>query len=126
MNYGLTFQARGDYRTAVSYFERALAPCPNCWPLEANLRIATGGLHRDHAAERRFQCATLLAPDLDDPYIYDAGWLLDLPRQYYQAGRYPDSIAAARQALLLRPDDAGAPQEITAASLAFPMSRKRP
>jgi len=31
MNYGLTFQARADYATAVSYFERALAWCPSYW-----------------------------------------------------------------------------------------------
>ena len=124
MNYGLTFQSRGDYVTALAYFERALVYCPNYWPLEVNLGIANGGLDRGRTAERHFQRALLLAPDLQDPYFYYARWLLDRSRRYYQAGRYADSIAAARQALLLRPDDLEAHNNITAASLAWVVSRK--
>ena len=125
MNYGLTFQSRGDYVTALQYFERAQVYCPNYWPLEVNLGIANGGLGRDRTAERHFQRALLLAPNLDDPYFYYARWLLGLSRQYYQAGRYGDSIAAAQQALLLRPDDPEAHNNITAASMAWVVSQKQ-
>ncbi len=209
MNYGLIFMERGDYTTALSYFDRALAFTPNYWSLEVNLAIANGGLNADAEAERHFERAMMLAPGLADPLFYYARWLstkgrgaeaiirlemavrinrlnfdarhllmqlyagkrdvpalerlaqetlqlapddeiakrilansgnpeqaamaaivpvvgkptpetfLDLSLREYQAGRFEESIAAAKKALELRPDYAEAYNNISAASNAM-------
>jgi tetratricopeptide (TPR) repeat protein len=75
MNYGITFLARGDYVTAISYFKRTQALMPNYYSAELNLGIAYGGLGRDEECVQQFDRAIALAPNLAEPYFYYARWL---------------------------------------------------
>jgi len=72
MNYGLTFQARADYATAVSYFERALAWCPSYWRwwfVESRMGAST-----DAEAPPRFP-SPLIKPDARVSRIRLSDWL---------------------------------------------------
>jgi tetratricopeptide (TPR) repeat protein len=117
MNYGLTQMNKGDYRTALAYFQRALVFTPAYPLLEVNLGIANQGLGRASDAEQHFARAILLAPD--DPqvrfYTGRAECYLSLSLLYHQAGQYWQSIGAAREALRLKPDYAEAYNNIAAA-----------
>jgi Tfp pilus assembly protein PilF len=75
MNYGITFIARGDYPTGLSYLQRAQALMPDYYSAELNLGIAYGGLGRDEEAERQFERAVALAPNLAEPHFYYGRWL---------------------------------------------------
>jgi len=75
MNFGLTQMEKGDYATAISYFEKATVYTPNYSLLEINLGIADSGLGRDSDAEKHFQRALALAPQDSQSYFYYAQWL---------------------------------------------------
>jgi tetratricopeptide (TPR) repeat protein len=94
MNYGLIFMARGDYRAALRYFERAKAYTPNYWSLEVNTGIALGGLGDRAAAEPHFQRAIALAPGTGEPEFYYGRWLRS-------AGRDEESAAHLQAAIRL-------------------------
>jgi tetratricopeptide (TPR) repeat protein len=94
MNYGLIFMARGDYATALSYYQRALAYTPNYWSLEVNMATALGGVHSDAEAERHFRRALALAPGVADPYFYFGRWLKSV-------GRLDESAAQLETAVRL-------------------------
>jgi tetratricopeptide (TPR) repeat protein len=93
MNYGLIFMERGDYATALSYYDRALAFTPNYWSLEINLGIANGGLHRTVDAERHFLRAIELAPNMADPYFFYSRWLASVGRTAESAPRLEKALA---------------------------------
>src|SRR5581483_6165840 len=80
MNYGLTRMAAGDYATALTYFERALAFTPNYSLLHINLGIAYGGVGRLVDAEREFTTAIRLAPDDWRSHLYYGRWLRQIRR----------------------------------------------
>src|SRR5262249_23739679 len=69
------FMQRGDYKTAISYFERALPLTPNYWTLETNLGVAYAGVRMDGEAERHFLRASALAPQMSDPHFFYGRWL---------------------------------------------------
>ena len=92
MNYGLIFMARGDYQTALDYFQRALPLTPNYSALEINLGVALGALHRDQEAGQHFERAIQLAPGDADPYFFAARWLSGV-------GRVADSVSLLERAL---------------------------
>jgi Flp pilus assembly protein TadD len=94
MNYGLIFLGRGDYQTALDYFQRALPLTPNYSSLEINLGIALGGLHRDQEAGQHFQRAIQLAPGDADPYFFTARWLAG-------AGRVAESVPLLERAVAI-------------------------
>jgi tetratricopeptide (TPR) repeat protein len=94
MNYGLIFMARGDYPSALSYFERAVPYTPNYWALEDNLGIALGALRRGTEAEQHFRRAIDLAPGVADPYFFYGRWL-------QSAGRIGESAAELELAVRL-------------------------
>jgi len=75
MNYGLTQMNKGDYATALNYFERALAFTPNYPTLEINLGIANGQLGEDREAEAHFQRAISLNSGDAQTHYYYARWL---------------------------------------------------
>jgi tetratricopeptide (TPR) repeat protein len=75
LTYGGTFLERGDYTTALSYYDRAAAIIPYHWVLAANTGMAYAGLGRDAEAERYFQRAIALAPAEADPYFFYGRWL---------------------------------------------------
>lgn len=80
MNYALSFLTRREYITAISYLERAEQLDPTYGPVEAHLGVALGGLERNDEAERHFQRALELAPNLAEPHIFYGRWLLEKDR----------------------------------------------
>jgi Tfp pilus assembly protein PilF len=101
MNYGLTRMEKGDYRGALDYFTRALIYTPNYYPLEINLGIANGGLKQDNDAERHFQRAISLAPNLSNGYFFYGRWLSE-------RNRLPEATAQLERAVSLNSDDLNA------------------
>jgi tetratricopeptide (TPR) repeat protein len=75
MNYGITFMARGDYTSGLTYLKRAKELMPNYYSAELNLGIAYGGLGRDEEAAKQFQRAVALAPQQAEPHFYYGRWL---------------------------------------------------
>jgi tetratricopeptide (TPR) repeat protein len=62
MNYGNTLMAKGDYKSALDYFHRALAVAPQYSVLLINLAIAEDATKQSAAAEQHFKDALRLAP----------------------------------------------------------------
>jgi Tfp pilus assembly protein PilF len=96
MNYGLSFLTRREYITAISYLERAEQLDPTYGPVEANLGVALGGLERNDEAERHFQRALDLAPNMAEPHIFYGRWL-------YEKDRLAESQAQLEAAVRANP-----------------------
>jgi len=92
MNYGLTQMEKGDYKTALDYFERAQVYTPAYSLLEINLGIANGGLGRDAQAEQHFRRAMALAPNRAESHYFYGRWLKD-------KGRVSEGIAQLEAAV---------------------------
>jgi Flp pilus assembly protein TadD len=92
MNYGLIFMQRGDYKTAITYFERALPLTPNYWTLETNLGVAYAGVRIDGEAERHFLRASALAPEMSDPHFFYGRWLDAIGRTAEAAGQLETAV----------------------------------
>jgi Tfp pilus assembly protein PilF len=75
MNYGLALMGKGEFTTALSYFNRAAALAPDYSLLEINLGNVNGALHRDVEAERHYRRAIQLDPRQAEPYFNYARWL---------------------------------------------------
>src|SRR5437868_8136004 len=75
MNYGLTRMEKGDFATAIGFFERALAFTPAYSLLHINLGIAYGGAGRPLDAQREFRTAISLAPDDYRSHFFYGRWL---------------------------------------------------
>jgi tetratricopeptide (TPR) repeat protein len=97
MNYGLTQMAKGDYRAALDYFERAAVFNPAYAFLEINRGIANGGLNQDAAAERHFQQAIALAPNSAESFYFYGRWLR-------QENRLNEAITALERAVQANAD----------------------
>jgi protein O-mannosyl-transferase len=98
MNYGLTRMEKGDYPTAIAYFERALAFTPNYSLLHINLGVAYGGEGRVADAQREFIAAIALAPNDWRSHYFYGRWLRSI-------GRLPDAIAQLQLAVSQNPAD---------------------
>jgi len=92
MNYGLIFMQRGDYASALSYFNRALAYTPNYWAVETNLGIANGAIGRAGDAEMHFVRALTLGPEVADAHFFYARWLDSVGRADEAAGRLEKAV----------------------------------
>jgi len=97
MNYGLTQMEKGDFRTALDYFERAAQLNPSYVYLEINLGIANGGLNQDAAAEQHFLRAITLAPNAAESHYFYARWLKD-------RNRVPTAVEELQKTLEVNPD----------------------
>ena len=96
MNYGLTRMSAGDFRGALTYFERARQFTPNYPQLEINLGIDNGSLGRDAEAEQHFLRAIGLAPSDAEGHYYYARWLKS-------KGRDDQAVAELQSAVALNP-----------------------
>jgi protein O-mannosyl-transferase len=96
MNYGLARMSQGDFRVALTYFERALAYTPNYPNLEINLGIDCGALGRDVEAEQHFQKAIQLAPNEADVHYFYARWLKS-------KARTSEAVTELREAITISP-----------------------
>jgi hypothetical protein len=74
MNYGLTQMSKGDYQTALRYFQFASIFAPAYPLLEVNLGIANETLGRQPEAEAHFERAVALAPDDAQVQFYVERW----------------------------------------------------
>ncbi|RZK70431.1 MAG: tetratricopeptide repeat protein, partial [Pedobacter sp.] len=75
MNYGLSQMGKGNFETALSYYERALTMLPSYSVLYINIGIAKGATGRHKEAEDNFKKAIFFAPSAFDPYAYYARYL---------------------------------------------------
>ncbi len=98
MNYGLTQMKKGEYQTALAYFDRAAAFTPNYSILEINLGIVNGSLNRDQKAEAHFRRALSLTPNDSLAHHYYARWLKT-------KGRTTEAVAHLREAIRANPAD---------------------
>jgi Tfp pilus assembly protein PilF len=98
MNYGLTRMEKGDFATAIGYFERALAFTPAYSLLHINLGVAYGGAGRPVDAQREFQAAISLAPDDYRSHFFYGRWLRAV-------GRHSDAIVQLQLAASENPAD---------------------
>ncbi len=98
MNYGLTRMERGDYQTAIAYFERARTFSAGYPLLHINLGIAYGGAGRPADAEKEFLVAIALAPVDWRCHYYYGRWLRS-------AGRVPEAIVQLQLAVSENPAD---------------------
>ena len=96
MNYGLTQMEKGNYPTALDYFQRAFVYTPNYPVLEVNLGIVNGALSNEPEAERHFLRAITLAPNDDQMHFYYGRWL-------FQTGRAAQAIQQLQLAIQLNP-----------------------
>jgi len=86
MNYGLALMAKGNYKGASTYFEKALKLTPNWGTLHTNLAILNGALGNSNKAIKYFNSAASLDPNSPASYYYHARYLVDL-KEYDQARR---------------------------------------
>lgn len=98
MNYGLTLMARGDYLTALDYFDRATSLTPFYPLLQINRAIALAAIGRNAQAEANFRNAINLSPQQSTGYFYYARWL-------WQIGRRTEASLNLEMALRLNPQD---------------------
>jgi Flp pilus assembly protein TadD len=98
MNYGLTRMEKGDYPSAIAYFERALAFTPNYSLLHINLGVAYGAAGRLADAQREFNAAIALAPNDWRSHYFYARWLRSV-------GHLPEAIAQLQLAVSQNPAD---------------------
>ncbi|HMH16477.1 MAG TPA: tetratricopeptide repeat protein [Edaphobacter sp.] len=96
MNYGLTQMEKGNYPTALDYFQRALIDTPNYATLEINLGIVNGAMNNEPEAERHFLRAISLSPNDDQTHFYYGRWL-------FQTGRAGQAIKQLESASQLNP-----------------------
>jgi tetratricopeptide (TPR) repeat protein len=97
MNYGLTQMAKGETRSALGYFERALVFNPAYYVLETNLGVAYGAVNENGTAERHFLRAIQLAPLESTGHYFYGAWL-------GRNKRWPEAIAHFNQAIENNPD----------------------
>ena len=111
MNYGLAEMRRGDMRTALSYFEKALQTRYGNHPyLYVNLAIATDLISAEThdsrlkgRARRYFQTAVRLGPEYPQVRYFYARWL-------NQNGHPADALIQLEKALALAPAHKAASQ----------------
>jgi tetratricopeptide (TPR) repeat protein len=102
MIYGLTQMNKGDFPTALDYFNRALLYTPNYPTLEINLGVVNGVMadlgdaSRAAEAERHFLRAMSLAPTDDEAHAFYARWLA-------AHHRVAEAVAQCQIAIALNP-----------------------
>jgi tetratricopeptide (TPR) repeat protein len=75
MNYALTQMAKGETKSALEYFEKAIKFVPNYSILYVNIGIAKNALNLPNEAEKFFLKAIELDPMVHIPYFFYAKFL---------------------------------------------------
>src|SRR5258708_2487066 len=98
--------AKGNYLSALSFFERALVLTPNYPRLEINLGVVNAAMadqmtgdaatSRTLAAQRHFERAIALDPRADEPHAFYGRWL-------EQLGRLPEAREQLETAVAANP-----------------------
>ncbi|WP_298320177.1 tetratricopeptide repeat protein [uncultured Aquimarina sp.] len=87
MNYGLTHMAKGNYESALLYFNKALKLLPNYYVLHINLGILYHSTNNESKAIEHFKKALNLNSSSPDPEYCYAIFLIDKKR-YTEAEKY--------------------------------------
>ena len=93
-------QLGGDYDEAISLARRAIDMSPTCMAAYGTLVTALAFLGRSEEAISAFDQAVVVSPRDPDR----SGCLMGIIVAHFIAGRYNDSIAAAREHQMLRPN----------------------
>lgn len=99
MNYGLSLMARGDYRGARGYFDKALQLAPYYGYAHVNYAIAVAALGEKQSAEEHFNLAMRYAPDIPGFHFFYARYLEG-------ENRLPDAARQLREGIRAAPNDA--------------------
>jgi tetratricopeptide (TPR) repeat protein len=75
MAYATAQMRQGDFAHGLPYLERAAAMSPQDFLPAMNLGIAYGAVKRAEDADRQFQRAIVLAPNLWEPHFFYGRWL---------------------------------------------------
>ncbi|MBL7882756.1 MAG: tetratricopeptide repeat protein [Bacteroidia bacterium] len=75
MNYGVALMARGDYKSALNSFEKALTLLPNYSNLYINIAVCKSAMGLNTEVESYYQKAVLLNPNNPECYSFYANWL---------------------------------------------------
>ncbi len=100
MNYGLAKMSKGDYSTALNYFERALKILPNYSYLYVNMGVLKSAMGNQTDAEINFKQALFLNPENPEPYYFYAKWL-------YEQGRFREALDKTTAGLKVSPGHSG-------------------
>lgn len=95
--YGMSLLNNEDYAGALTAVERGAALKPNYYTAEMALGMIWGHMGNNEEAERRFQRAIELAPQLPEIRIAYASWLLEQNRQQ-------EALASVSITLITNPD----------------------
>jgi tetratricopeptide (TPR) repeat protein len=106
MNYGVTQMEKGDYQTAIEYYNRAAKFTPAYFTLEINHGIASGAINDTVEAERHFRRALDLRPDSADSHFFYGRWLR-------QVNRVPEAVARLERAVAINPEHISARSLLT-------------
>jgi len=96
MNYGLTQVANGNFKGALSYFEKAEQLLPNYSRIYTNIGIVKGALGQHSEAESNFLKGIFLGSELVDSYVFYARYL-------NQNKRYEEAKSMAEAAYRINP-----------------------
>jgi protein O-mannosyl-transferase len=110
MVYGIQLMNKGDFVSALDYFDRAQQFSPRYSVLLINRAIAENATGQSAAAEQHFKEALRMAPALPDPYTYYARYLTE-------HSRAAEARTFLRQALAISPTDVTARELLNNADL---------
>lgn len=96
MNYGLSQMGKGNFETALNYYEKALPMLPTYSYLYINIGIAKGATGHHKEAEDNFKKAIFFAPNAFDSYVFYARYLKE-------NNRNEEARPLAERALALNP-----------------------
>jgi protein O-mannosyl-transferase len=95
-NLGVVLAGRGETDAAIAHFRKALEIRPDYAEAHTNLGVVLAGRGETDAAIAHFQKALEIEPDNKEPAI-----LGTLAAAYAQAGRFPEAVRTAEQAIRL-------------------------
>ncbi|MBK0383279.1 hypothetical protein I5M32_09935 [Pedobacter sp. SD-b] len=96
MNYGLTQMEVGNYKDAISNFEKAKLLTPKYGAVYINLGVAKNAIGLPQEAEENFKKAISLNPESYKPYQFYTKYLI-------QNNRYEDAKEVGEKALAINP-----------------------
>ncbi|MBL4651311.1 MAG: hypothetical protein JKY53_00390 [Flavobacteriales bacterium] len=106
MNYGLTLMAKGDYKQAMMYFDRAMKVMPRYSYLYINIAILKNATGQPKVAEEYFLNAIRFDKENPETFYHYAGWLL-------KQSRFDEAKKNVSQALALSPGHSSAKSLLT-------------
>ncbi len=98
MNYGLTHMTKGNYETALEYFNRALKLIPNYYTLHINLGILYSATKNHKKAIKHYKSAIKLNTSSSEPEYHYAKYLA-------KQNKYNEAFTYLQKAIRKSPND---------------------